>query len=404
MAQCDIADLKQIPQDVLHFAAKADLNSSTASSGYEKGYFSVWHNDALYSTVLKTWQFKLYMNGDGFGENLKPLEAWHLDKIASESNFEEFGKVNKKALSAAHLDLRVFPTNRPYFKNPSLAGEGYPFDYFQNSTVFIGEPIVVSHYSKDGSWAYVFSSYASGWIRANEFILVDDEQVLKLEESKRVFIFKDAQSLFFENGAFAFESKIGASFALVGESEKNYSVLAPYQGRMQILLISKSISSVGYLDFNKIGSVAHDISRTNYGWGGYAGQRDCSSTLRDMFAPFGIWLPRNSYEQSRIGKIYDLKNMSDLEKIETIKKYAIPFKTLLYKAGHIMLYVGEHNGDIVIFHNVWGIKTIDAKGQEGRVIVGGIVLSSLQFGKELADYNGDKEILKNLTSMNTLLF
>jgi hypothetical protein len=402
--QCDIADLKQIPQDVLYFAAKADLNSSVASSSYEKGYFSVWHNNTLYSPVLKTWQFKLYMNSDGFGENLQPLEAWHLDKITSESNFEDFGKVNKKAVSATHLDLRVFPTNRPYFKNPLLAGEGYPFDYFQNSTVFIGEPIVVSHYSRDGGWAYVFSSYASGWIRVNELIFVDDDQALKLEESKRVFVIKDAKSLFFENGAFAFESKIGSSFAFVGDDGKNYGVLAPHHGKMQVLLIPKSISSVGYLDFSKIGSVARDISRTNYGWGGYAEQRDCSSTLRDIFAPFGVWLPRNSYEQSMVGQIYDLKKMSDLEKVETIKKYAIPFKTLLYKAGHIMLYVGEHNGDIVIFHNVWGIKTIDAKGQEGRVVIGGVVLSSLQLGKELPEYNSDKEILKNLTSMNTLLF
>ena len=36
-----------------------------------------------------------------------------------------------------------------------------------------------------------------------------------------------------------------------------------------------------------------------YGWGGIDGGRDCSSTIKDLLTPFGIWLPRDSKDQYR---------------------------------------------------------------------------------------------------------
>ena len=60
--------------------------------------------------------------------------------------------------------------------DPSLAGEGFPFDYMQNSIIAANKPIFISHYSKDREWAYIFSSFTSGWIKTGEFdlILVSD--------------------------------------------------------------------------------------------------------------------------------------------------------------------------------------------------------------------------------------
>ena len=142
-----------------------------------------------------------------------------------------------------------------------------------------------------------------------------------------------------------------------------------------------------------------DVSKTNYGWGGMYGQRDCSSTLRDMFAPFGIWLPRNSFQQSKIGKVIDLSSLTDDEKIGIIKEKAIPFQTLLYKRGHIVLYVGTINDEIIIFHNTWGIKTKEVE-KEGRVVIGKTIFSTLKLGQNQKNYDKEAEILRNLRSMN----
>jgi hypothetical protein len=168
--------------------------------------------------------------------------------------------------------------------------------------------------------------------------------------------------------------------------------------------IAKSIASQDVLKLNKknLKAIINEVEKTNYGWGGIYNQRDCSSMLRDLYAPFGIWLPRNSSQQAKIGKVIFLKDKTDKEKVQIIKEKAIPFKTLLYKRGHIVLYLGTYNEKIIIFHNAWGIKT-KKDGVEGRYVVGKPVYTTLQFGRGLKDYDETSEILKNLISMNILI-
>lgn len=58
------------------------------------------------------------------------------------------------------------------------------------------------------------------------------------------------------------------------------------------------------------------ILHSKYGWGGLYQERDCSSMIRDLYAPFGIWLPRNSFQQAKIGKVISLKTLSSEQKRE----------------------------------------------------------------------------------------
>ena len=144
-----------------------------------------------------------------------------------------------------------------------------------------------------------------------------------------------------------------------------------------------------------------EIAKSKYGWGGIYGQRDCSSTLRDLYAPFGLWLPRNSSQQAKKGQRIKIDHLSDSEKVKLIKEKAIPFKTFLHKKGHILLYVGTFNDEIVVFHNIWGIKT-KKDGKEGRLIIGKAVFTSLSLGSEQRYFDKDAEILKNLISINII--
>ena len=79
----------------------------------------------------------------------------------------------------------------------------------------------------------------------------------------------------------------------------------------------------------------------------------------------------------------------------------IPFETLLYKQGHILLYLGTYEGEVTVLHNVWGIKTLE-NGIEGRAVIGKVVISSLEIGKEREDYNPEKGILSQIKSMNII--
>ncbi len=48
-----------------------------------------------------------------------------------------------------------------------------------------------------------------------------------------------------------------------------------------------------------------------------------------------------------------------------------------------MLYIGERDGEPVVFQTMWGVKTQFMFGDEGRHVIGRTVITSLEPGKEL---------------------
>lgn len=53
--------------------------------------------------------------------------------------------------------VRVLPTNDPAYGDPRQAGQGYPFDNLQMSSVRPGTPVYVLAASRDSRWKYVLS-------------------------------------------------------------------------------------------------------------------------------------------------------------------------------------------------------------------------------------------------------
>jgi hypothetical protein len=87
-----------------------------------------------------------------------------------------------------------------------------------------------------------------------------------------------------------------------------------------------------------------------------------------------------------------------------ILKQGIPYLTLIWRRGHIMLYIGSYQGKALIFHNLWGIRTRDLLGREGRRIVGHAAITTLNPGSELntSDTPGS-DYLKGILGMTVLL-
>ena len=407
----EIYDLVNIPQYIGHFTKNIDSKGSLykIQYKYEESYFNVW-NDKKPRESLESinWPFKAFRVGSSYGENLELLKQEFFDEMYENANFDSYGTLNKKAITLKHTDIRAFPTIRPLLKDPTAAGEGFPFDYLQNSSIYANKPLFISHYSKDREWVYAFSSFTSGWIRANEIVFIEEDHVKQWQEAQQIFLTKEDISLYSLDGDFLFKSKIGMMLALIDENEDFYTALAisvhkhnkPYFIKLKI---AKNIASKDVLELNgsNLESIISQVFKSNYGWGGMYGQRDCSSSLRDIFAPFGIWLPRNSFVQSKVGKVISLGDLSDEEKIALIKEKAVPFQTFIYKKGHIVLYLGTYNDDVVVFHNTWGIKTMK-DGVDGRIVIGKAVISTLRLGSHQKHYDKNGEILKNLKSMNII--
>jgi len=116
-------------------------------------------------------------------------------------------------------------------------------------------------------------------------------------------------------------------------------------------------------------------------WGGIDGKRDCSAATRDVLAPFGLWLPRNSSAQAKSGIYISLEDLSGEEKEQAILKSGVPFGTLIWMPGHILLYIGQYKGHPVVFHDVWGMRTLEPDGREGRKVIGKAVITTLRVGE-----------------------
>jgi hypothetical protein len=124
---------------------------------------------------------------------------------------------------------------------------------------------------------------------------------------------------------------------------------------------------------------------------------------RDFFTPFGIWLPRHSEDQVKeVGTYVDLQRLDPAQKEKIILEKGIPYLSLLWRKGHVMLYIGEQNDRALIFHNAWGIKTMDLSGREGRKIIGKAVITTLYPGEELSSLAPDGLLIKNIAAMSIL--
>ena len=407
-----IADIVMLPQHVGAYIENLDENSSDylqRQQKHAKYYFNVWNMSEPREKLSDIkWPFRSYTSKNSYGENLQPIESSFFTKMLDNANFRTYGSLNQNAITLNYTNIRLFPSDKPLFRDPLLAGEGFPFDYLQNSSVAANKPIFVSHFSKDREWAYVFSSLASGWIKTNDFVFLEKKYTDLIQNAQQIFFIKEGIALVDKEENFLFSSRIGISLPLIAEDDGRYKVLVIGSSKkMQPLYlevtIDKKSAHKDFLAFTKenMRQIVQEVFDSKYGWGGIYQERDCSSMMRDIFTPFGIWLPRNSYQQSRMGKVISLNELSDEAKIALIKQEGIPFKTLLYKKGHIVLYVGTYNDEIIILHNVWGVKTKKDE-KEGRIVIGKALFSTLKLGREQPDYNVEEEILRNLKSMNII--
>lgn len=406
-----IMDLERYSQNPAVYAKNIDGTKHLLEiqKEYEEHYFAPWgYTQAPESVSEIMWPYVSYKPDNAYGENLQPLDQAWFDTMLTLSNFEEFDTLKQYAIATDHLSLRNFPTNKPLFKNPKDAGEGFPFDYLQNSGVHANEPLYISHFSKDHAWAYVFSAYATGWVDVNKIAFVSQTVINKYKNAKVLHVAVDNVPIVDTKGHFVFKSRVGMQLPLIKIEKDFYIVLAITKGAYfkptyTVARVPKSLGSESLLTLsrNNLREMTCIMMHNNYGWGGLYGERDCSSTLKDLFAPFGIWLPRNSAQQARVGKKIDLSDYSNNEKLEIIKKEGLPFETLIYRKGHILLYLGTYDNDVMVMHTVWGIKTDDGV-KSGRIVIGKTVISTLNLGANQKNYDAENSLLNKASSMNIL--
>ncbi len=362
-----------------------------------------WRLEALEATRKQArWAERFYAKKALFGENRRPLDQSRFVRWLKNGAFDDYNTLCRHAVTIHPTALRLFPTMRPIFYNPSLEGEGYPFDYAQNSSVKAFTPLIVSHLSRDRGWAFAQTPFASGWIPMRDIAYLSKKQIDTLMVLPLVVVTKEQTPVYDEKQNFLFLAKMATMLPCVGEEDGFYKVLVPKSRdkklTTRVSLLSKEATKKMPLPMDKahVRQISMQLLGEPYGWGGLVNDRDCSAMTRDFFAPFGIWLPRNSKAQAQKGRIVNLKGLNPQAKEARILSEGVPFHTLLYMKGHIMLYVGKREGRAWAMHNMWGIHTIE----NGRYIIGKAIISDLWLGKDLPMADKRSLFIKRIESIN----
>lgn len=377
----------------LYFLTRNVTPQHIAQEDFTYRYYAPWFRTSLkHKREDASWANTSYgIKGRYYGENLQPLTHEEIDKIIDSTNFEAFGSINAYAIMSANAQMRNLPTLKPFFRKTTLPGEGYPFDYLQTSRIHVGEPILISHYSKDGAWAFVESSFAAGWLSVDHFVLLNVQERTSLIKAQKIAITKDNVSLYNDKQRFITYAKVGAILPIEREDDDFfyayiYRADASLHAQKLTLFVPKDIAKRVPIAFTQdnITHIGQELIGEKYGWGGYLTNRDCSAMTRDFLSPFGVWIPRNSAAQKNFGDYMSLKDLTPKEKEAMILKHGIAFLSLIYLKGHIMLYAGEFEGKPLVMHNIWGVRTMD-EGNEGRNIIGKAVITDLYVGANQAN-------------------
>ncbi len=413
----EIRDFRDIRQDHRYFTAPLDKEfreesrelQKKADAFHDAMFFSPWQQvKSRFSREEIKWEFDKYGQDLGYGRKGKKHSRSWMNKLTANAQLPAYPAAGYPAITLLNTDLRVLPTREAHLSDPRNCP--LPFDNMQNSAVAANTPVYVSHVTKDRSWVLVETHYALGWVPARHIATVDADFTKRWESGPYATIVKDKTPLYGKGGRLLFKASLGAFFPKASEDGQTIKILVAVAGKKKAaaireIALSRKTIAVKPLALNaaNVTRVANELMNEPYGWGGLEEKRDCSSTLMDFFAPFGIWLPRNSGDQAKkAGTFIDLKGLSPEEKEKAILKQGLPYFTLLWLKGHIMLYIGSQEGRALVFHNFWSVKTSDGRGRTGKKIIGRSAITTLNPGEELRQGKSEGNILPNILGMTLL--
>ncbi len=326
--------------------------------------------------------FESIRNGNPFSEPF-PNDA------KRNLNSEGLGEKNRMrlALTVRPTDIRFFPTDRAL---TNLSGED-GLDRLQHSTVSPGSPVGVYHFSRDGLWAYVQTRFVRGWVHASDLSVAEDrDEVVAYEEAAdRLVVTGSSVDVFGDPSARRpiFSAQMGTSFPFLGKG-RYYAIKVPFRETSGRLIFREGSIPAdadvhrGFLPYTQrnLATQAFKMLHQPYAWGDKSGGRDCSRFIMDLFASFGITLPRNSMYQAKVGIPFPGVETKTLKEKEAILDRATPLATTIRLPGHIMLYLGRDGGKYYVIHSILGVTE---NGKSGPVYhkIGKVIVSDLRLGE-----------------------
>ncbi len=293
-----------------------------------------------------------------WNKQFKSNEFWE-DKLISAA--ARYGYTVKRA------HIRKEPTNEVV---PDESGSEL-FCQLQISSILMNEPVIILDESDDKQWYYIRCDYCEGWIEQKHVALCENFQQWKANMNSKKFLLVTGNKEILDVDLEHLESSelvlhMGTKLELV-QYEKYigtesgrvpyecYIVKIPVRNEDGMLEYSYAFVPVsrdvhiGYLPYTERNLIKQmfKINGDRYGWGGMFDARDCSQYIMEVYSLFGFRFARNSAAQAEMPfEGYDLENAADEEKKNILDD--TPIGSILYFQGHVMMYLGEVDGEYFV--------------------------------------------------------
>ena len=307
-------------------------------------------------------------------------------------------QTTRYGMAVQRADLRAFPTRLRVFHS----ADDSDIDRFQESALFPGDPLVITHESADGEWLFVLSQRYAAWIerqyvaegardavlawgRSDAFLVVtgatahtvytpENPRVsdVRLEMGLRVPVLEDWPPLDPVNGQLASAHHV---IQLPVRNDDGTLAFEP------ALLPRSADVANDYLPLTEANLIRQSFKflGERYGWGHSSGTRDCSGFVSEIYRSFGVLLPRNTSRQSvtpALNRLAFSADDSHQARIDALAEARVG--DLVFIPGHVMMILGHVDGEPVAIHDTAGMSWLpDPDGELVRLRLNGVVVTPI---------------------------
>ena len=177
----------------------------------------------------------------------------------------------------------------------------------------------------------------------------------------------------------------------------SYVVLLPlrnHKGRLEIkpaLIARNKDVNQGFIPFTRENIIrqAFKFLGERYGWGHSYNGRDCTGFVMEVYKTFGIQMPRNTGQQGSGSFGENTRFTPESSREEKLKALeSLDVGDLMYVPGHVLMYIGDVDGEPYVIHDVSVFRYIDENGELYRGTLNGVSVTPLVplYGSEKSTY------------------
>ena len=314
----------------------------------------------------------------------------------------------RSALVVKRAHMRTYPTDNRYYKS----ADDQNLDRFQENALFPGDALAVLHVSADKEWAFVQSYNYAAWVRYESIAIGDRKLIGQYKNASRFLVITGAkvQTAFNPEVPALSELQLdmGIRMPLADpETVKNslygqnpytsYVVLLPlrnFEGKLEIkpaLIARNKDVNQGFIPFTRENIIrqAFKFLGERYGWGHSYNGRDCTGFVMEVYKTFGIQMPRNTGQQGSGSFGENTRFTPESSREEKLKALeSLDVGDLMYVPGHVLMYIGEVDGEPYVIHDVSVFRYIDENGELYRGTLNGVSVTPLVplWGSEKSTY------------------